>query len=357
MYDPAIIPTNMTTIPGKNYEFGIGLDYTGAIFHIMKNSKDDIHFISFNHPSVIASPSKLSGNAFTEPIHLPLDLNLTAPPFAQHVVSTIIPNPPIVPELDNIPKHKIEWDDIDLATNVIVPGSSVPASLNFHGNEKLMNEWWTKMWYQKYSRALLRQYLRSPDGPIAAQAAADGGDKWWDLRGGKGGVWTDKGEWLELSEVCGGFEEEVFADGKGRFGKEEVAGFKAGPVYNKFGILVEGKEDPEQIAADERKAAEEKATEEQRKADEEKKSQEDREAEEAKKVEEAKQAEEAQKAKAEEEIKAQAPAQGQTAEEQRLGELKVVEESEHKEELRKNDVETITEEGQVGDSNSLEGGL
>ena len=32
----------------------------------------------------------------------------------------------------------------------------------------------------------MRQYIRSSDGPIAAKAAAAGGDRWWDLRVGKG---------------------------------------------------------------------------------------------------------------------------------------------------------------------------
>ena len=97
------------------------------------------------------------------------------------------------------------------------------------------------MWYQPHARALLRQYIRSPDGPIAAEAAAEGAEKWWDLRGGKGGMWTDKGEWLSWNEVCGAFDGEVFADGKGVFGHEEQGGAEK-PIYNSFGKLVAGKE-------------------------------------------------------------------------------------------------------------------
>jgi hypothetical protein len=61
------------------------------------------------------------------------------------------------------------------------------------------------------------------------------------LRGGKGGVWTDRGEWLEWNEVCGAFDEEVFGDGKGEFGreKEDVGGQKV--VYNRFGQVVSGR--------------------------------------------------------------------------------------------------------------------
>jgi hypothetical protein len=237
---PSVQPPNIMLQAGKTYEYGIGLDYASSIFQIMNNSAEDIRFVKFDHPSVIASPSKLSASSFKNPINLPPDLGLTPPPFSQHEVSTPNPDPPIT-ALDNIENQDTPWSDIELATNVIVPGSSVPTSLNFHGSEVLLSQMWGNMWFYKHARALMRQYIRSPDGPIAAEAAAAGGDRWWDLRGGKGGVWTDRGEWLEWNEVCGAFDEEVFGDGKGEFGreKEEVGGQKV--VYNRFGQVVSGR--------------------------------------------------------------------------------------------------------------------
>jgi hypothetical protein len=239
-FDPSISPSNMSLVAGRNYEFGIGLDYASSIFQVVNNSVEDMRFITFNHQSIIASPSTISASSFKSPIHFPLDLNLTSPPFPQHFVSSKTPNPPIT-ELDNVPQENIGWEDIELATNVIVPSSSVPSTLNFHGSENLLHKWWSRMWFQKHARALLRQYIRSPDGPIAAEAAAEGSDRWWDLRGGKGGVWTDKGEWLSWNEICGAFDEYIFGDGKGVFGHEEQGGAEK-PVYNSFGILVAGKE-------------------------------------------------------------------------------------------------------------------
>ena len=75
----------------------------------------------------------------------------------------------------------------------------------------------------------------------AAQAALLGGQDWWDLRGGKGGVWTDLGQWLGFEEVCRGFERDIFEDGFGAWGKE-FGESNDGPVYNQFGNLVKGKE-------------------------------------------------------------------------------------------------------------------
>ncbi|CZR58143.1 uncharacterized protein PAC_08034 [Phialocephala subalpina] len=239
-HNPSVNPPNITLNAEKQYEFGIGLDHFSWIFQVMNNSAEDVRFVRFNHPSVIASPSRISAKAFKNPIRLSSDLSLAPPPFFQNQISAANPDPPLT-ELDNMHDDTALWTDIELSTNVIVPGSSVPASLNFHGSEYLLDGvMWEKMWFHPNARALMRQYIRSPDGPLAASAAAEGGDKWWDLRGGKGGFWTDRGEWLEWNEVCGAFDDKVFGDGKGEFmrEKEEVGGQKA--VY-KFGQLVQGK--------------------------------------------------------------------------------------------------------------------
>ena len=85
----------------------------------------------------------------------------------------------------------------------------------------------------------MRQYLRSPGGgPIITQAGTGGAERLWDLRGGHGGVWTNKGMWLGWSEVCGAWDEVLFGDGKGAWGEGE----EEEPVYNKFGKLIKGVE-------------------------------------------------------------------------------------------------------------------
>lgn len=94
------------------------------------------------------------------------------------------------------------------------------------------------MWYQPWARALLRKYMRTPLGFDVAQSALLGGQEWWDLRGGKGGIWTGQGEWMDYGEVCRGFERDIFEDGFGPWGKEN--GSDDGPVYNQFGNVVKG---------------------------------------------------------------------------------------------------------------------
>ncbi|OBT95053.1 hypothetical protein VE01_07356 [Pseudogymnoascus verrucosus] len=232
--------TNTGSANNNNPDFGIGLDYSSSIFQVLDNSVDDIQFVTFNHPTIVNSPSRISASKFSQPIYLPQDLNSTAPPFKLH--STPVQGPvsdlPLL-EVDKLPVNK-PWADVALATNIIVPGTEIPSSMSLFGagTPGLEDKWWKKMWYQPKARALMRRYMRSYTGHIAAEAAARGGEYWWDFRGGKGGIWTDKGEFLEWQEVCGQYDEAVFGDKMGKLGEEDKV---AQPVYNKFGKIIADK--------------------------------------------------------------------------------------------------------------------
>ncbi|OBT66362.1 hypothetical protein VE03_04827 [Pseudogymnoascus sp. 23342-1-I1] len=216
--------TNAQTTDINNPDFGIGLDYTSAIFQVLDNSVDDIQFVTFNHPTLVNSPSRMSASDFSHPIHLPQDLNSTAPPFKLH--STPVQGPvsdlPLL-EVDKLPVNK-PWEDVGLATNIIVPGTEIPSSMSLFGagTPGLEETWWKKMWFQPKARALMRRYMRSYTGHIAAEAAAKGG------------------EYLEWQEVCGQYDETVFGDKMGKLGEEE----KTAPnqaVYDKFGKVIANK--------------------------------------------------------------------------------------------------------------------
>lgn len=162
-----VAPQNIPLVPGKNYEFGIGLDYASAIFQPLNNSAEDIRSLIFPNPTILSSGSRSS----TTPLQIPADLSISPKPFALHQVSAKDPSPPIS-QLDNLPSDNKTrgWENVPLVTNVIVPGSSVPAILSFRGEEGMLNRTWPKMWYQKYSCALMRQYIRSPQGPYTPKS-------------------------------------------------------------------------------------------------------------------------------------------------------------------------------------------
>jgi hypothetical protein len=120
--------------------------------------------------------------------------------------------------------------------------SSVPALLHFNGDKSLLETKWPWMWYARDARALLRRYVRSAIGRNAARAADAGGLNWWDTRGGRGGVWTDVGSWMNWKEVCRRTEDVVFADGKGVWGREEGKSQRV----NSFGTVITGGDDEEE---------------------------------------------------------------------------------------------------------------
>ncbi|KAL9016915.1 MAG: hypothetical protein Q9185_005737 [Variospora sp. 1 TL-2023] len=235
---------NMTVAAGRRYEFGIGLDYESKMFQTMTHSANDLEFITYNDSALIPSIIEKHPHLKSTPFALPIDIQKAHGPFwysspGNHSLepknSLLLPHSDY---LDDLPE-RIDWYDAPLATNLYSP--SVPALLHINGDKSLLNDWWPSMWYHPYSRALVRRYIRSTQTRKAAQAAAAGGQTWWDMRGGRGGVWTDNAVWMSWGEVCKGTEVEVFQDGKGRWGREEGSR----KVTNYFGTVIVGDENDE----------------------------------------------------------------------------------------------------------------
>lgn len=256
--------------------YGITLDYRSDIFQSMALSTDDIRPLSFNKPVLVASPSKIAVKSFIVPLLLPVDLNNTSGPFNLLPIPTVgeVSNDPWL-ELDRLPLHKT-WTDVNLLTNIAVPWSSVPASLNLNpapttsatGSsnetmagftvEEVEQVMWPHTWFASHARALMRRYLRSATGHVGAVEADNGGENWWDLRGGVGGVWTDNAVFMEWSDVCGAHDMAVFGDGLGELGREEGKGpGTMGQKIDKWGKTWEDKKDLEKKKVEEQRKAEE----------------------------------------------------------------------------------------------------
>jgi len=238
---------NMTTIPNQRYEYSIGLDYESRLFQTMTHSAADVSFITYNSSASLTTIQAAHPSLHDLPFSLPPDLQTASPPFSyvspgyNHTLDADTSNTetlllPYSPNLDTLPSPPMEptWPTLPLATNIYT--STVAPLLHINGDKSLLQTWWPSLWYHPYSRALLRRYIRSTQ-TFAAEAAADrGGQTWWDSRGGRGGVWTDGGNWMAWGEVCRGVEEGVFGDGKGVWGKEE--GERR--VVNSFGKVIIG---------------------------------------------------------------------------------------------------------------------
>jgi hypothetical protein len=170
---------------------------------------------------------------------LPPDVAALPNPFNQ---SRLAKQQTTIPEwnstLDKLPTmHDHTWHTLPLMTNP--HSATVPVLAHVNGDSKLRNAWWEKMWFFPWGRALLRKHVRASQGFEAAQSALLGGQDLWDVRGGRGGLWTDDANWVRLAEVCEGQERDLFDDDLGPWSKEN--GDPDAPVYNQFGKLVRGK--------------------------------------------------------------------------------------------------------------------
>ncbi|KAJ5092938.1 hypothetical protein N7456_008799 [Penicillium angulare] len=238
-------PTNITSISvrletGHRYEYGIGLDYESQLFFNQIYSRGDVEFIKYND---INKTSQFQGQHHVPREHrllLPDDIAALPNPYNQSRFAKDQTTHPLWnATLDKLPNPEgHSWHNAPLMTNA--HSASVPVLAHLNGDHKLRNEWWEKMWFFPYARALLRRYMRSSHGFDAAQSSLLGGQNWWNTRGGRGGVWTDDENWVTYSDVCEGQERDLFDDDLGLWAKEN--GDPDEPVYNQFGNLLYGKE-------------------------------------------------------------------------------------------------------------------
>ncbi|KAF7719797.1 Uncharacterized protein PECH_006900 [Penicillium ucsense] len=241
---------------GHRYEYGIGVDYESQLFFNQILSRNDLEWIKFSN---ITTTSHLQGQFGVPREHrllLPEDIAALPDPFDQTSPSTErSAAPSFNSTLDNISHTEQHlWSNVSLATNP--HSASVPVLLHLNGDPKLRNAWWEKMWFFPSARALLRRYVRSAHDLDTAQSALLGGQDWWDMRGGRGGLWTDDENWVTISEVCQGQERDLFDDDLGPWGKEN--GDPDAPVYNQFGNLIKGKATEEEAAKKKKEKEEER---------------------------------------------------------------------------------------------------
>lgn len=225
---------------GHRYEYGIGVDYGSQLFFNQLLSRNDVEWIRLNNISRASLLQRNHAVPRETRFLVPKDVASLHSPFNETRFAKEQTTRPVYDHiLDNLPNpRENSWYNLPLMVN---PHSfSVPVLTHLSGDRKLHNAWWEQMWFFPWARALLRKYTRSSQGFDAAQSSLLGGQEWWDMRGGRGGLWTDDENWITISEVCEGHERDLFDDGHGPWAKEK--GDPDEPVYNHWGNLVTGKE-------------------------------------------------------------------------------------------------------------------
>jgi hypothetical protein len=216
------------------HEFSIGLDYTHTLFQPMDYCVED-ELVPLLHDNSTDLSQYSHSDADTRYLSLPPALNETKTPFwrpdfVEHNPSpnekpAYIDNLEFVLELDGMPSRKLPWESVPLIQNTYsgsVPAIILSSSSHSSGERPPMaNISWDNMWYSDHKRAMLRNYFRAPQSSNGYHNHLVGGDRYWDNRGGRGGVWTEAEQtwlpWGEVDGVCGTLPQltEVFNDGKG----------------------------------------------------------------------------------------------------------------------------------------------
>lgn len=220
---------------GTQHEFSIGLDYLHILFQPLLYCIED-ELVAVRHDnSTDLSIHRHPGSVYQR-LSLPAALNGMHPPFWRPDLFKNNPSPnekaayvnplEFEEDLDRLPSRKTSWHRVRLVQNTYT--GAVPAILLnnnplYSGAERppTANITWEDLWFSPYKRALLRNYFRTPQSPTGYHNSLVGGDRAWDMRGGRGGVWKAStatwSPWGEADGVCGTLSQlkEVFDDGRG----------------------------------------------------------------------------------------------------------------------------------------------
>ena len=215
------------------HEYSMGLDYTHTLFQPTAYCTNNELVPLVHDGSTDLSRYSHAPNA--QQLSLPPALNETRPPFWRTDFIKHNPSPNEKPayidkleyrlELDSMPSRKAPWTEVPLIQNTYtgaIPAVFLHSPRHFTGEQApVANISWSTLWYSNHKRAMLRNYFRTPQSPDGYHNSLVGGDRYWDTRGGRGGVWTEAEQiwfpWGEVDGVCGSLThlKEVFQDAKG----------------------------------------------------------------------------------------------------------------------------------------------
>lgn len=224
-----------TIHPEKTHDYLIGLDYTHTLFQLLALTHYN-ELVSLKHDNSTNLSSYRHPGTITPHLSLPPTLLASKLPFWSpnlylHNPSPETNKPAFIDkldydfDLDRLPDRHTSWSDIALIQNTYtgaIPVLVLRPSRNSRAHDLSSDQLsFNKLWFAKHKRALLRQNLRTPQSPNGYHNSVVGGDRFWDQRGGRGGVWTSKEQiwlpWGEVDGVCGTLAhlKEIFDDGKG----------------------------------------------------------------------------------------------------------------------------------------------
>ncbi|KAH6633401.1 hypothetical protein C7974DRAFT_308858 [Boeremia exigua] len=228
---------NATIRAEKQFEYSVGLDYTHTLFQpLLHTHLDEITPLKHDNSTDLARyrhPGTVTPHLSLPPTLLSSKLPFWSPNLYLHNPSPETNKPAFIDkldfdfDLDRLPDRHAPWSDLPLVQNTYtgaIPALllRVPESAQKQKSSGISSAQisFKDLWFAPHKRALLRQYFRTSQSPNGYHNSVVGGDRSWDQRGGRGGVWTSKQIWLpwgEVDGVCGTLAhlKKVFDDGKG----------------------------------------------------------------------------------------------------------------------------------------------
>ena len=221
-----------TVMNDRQREYSIGLDYTHTLFQPLLHTRMD-EIIPLRHGNLSDLAKFRHHKTLTPQLKLPSSLLSSKLPFWSPNLFLHNPSPETnMPayidrleydfDLDRLPDRHTPWSNVSLVQNTYtgaIPALilRVPEAID-HTETKIS---FNNLWFAPWRRALLRQYFRTRQSPNGYHNSAVGGDRFWDQRGGRGGIWTSKEQtwlpWGEVDGVCGTLAHmrQVFDDKRG----------------------------------------------------------------------------------------------------------------------------------------------
>ncbi|KAF3006696.1 hypothetical protein E8E13_008950 [Curvularia kusanoi] len=215
---------NATIHHDKQYEYSIGLDYTHTLFQPLLHALVD-EVIPLRHGNLSDLARYRHPKTITPQLSLPSALLSSKLPFwspnpALHNPAPETNKPAYIDRLeydsnlDRLPNRTTPWSDVSLLQNTYtgaIPALVLRVPEVVHHTDAVgisgAGVSFRNLWFAPHRRALLRQYFRTPQSPNGYHDYAVGGDRFWDQRGGRGGIWTSKEQtwlpWGEVDGVCG----------------------------------------------------------------------------------------------------------------------------------------------------------
>jgi hypothetical protein len=200
----------MSTTNGTSLEYGIGLDYESLLSQSTISVGRDSQWLVHSDTSQTSKAGKDLKVTGTPKTALPGDILRTPSPFWSRSGA-----------VDGFPR--VGWEGVPLYTNLWT--GNIPATLHrSEESEQAKAFWasgWTGLWYHKYARHMMNAYGMEPYHAFAVTREKGQAEvAWWPRYEQKWQIKSDSRvkEFVEWSDLCQGFEGEIFEDGRGAWG-------------------------------------------------------------------------------------------------------------------------------------------